>query len=615
MSHEPLTIPERQERETGSGIALRAVMLIAAFGASVRLIPLQFLHPLNWDEIEFFQATQWIAQGRMPFRDFWEHHTPLVWFLMAPFTLLTDSPGIDAILLLRWAQIPLWIAVFWLANLWMRGAGLSAFARWSAMTIALCSSLFMIPAVEYRVEALGCALLLGGLVLAQRERYLLSGVAFCLAGFANLRLGPVLVVAVIALLIARRFRSWPIVPGGLLALLAVGGFLHANGMLGPFYQQVWVDNLAEEYASPVEAGFIHRLLVPFGIRILGSDRTFEAAAVDVGGIVVLLVGLAGIVYAMWRGGGALRLIAILQITNLLFIASMKFIYNYHFALAVILMVPLLAAVVDRVQRRGIVLAVLTIALAVSSFASVFRGKELDRAYQDRIMREVHARTRAGEEVWSGVPWALRREPAYRFWFLPELARQLVKHDLAPKYQPLDPPAAVVFDHNVLMWIGTVQRELAPFFVRHYIPVWRELWIPAMNGVLRPGEAREWVVPRSADYRSHASGELARHPWFTDPLRVVTYKEDDASKLTMKLGAMHTFALSIHVDGEPVSGDVLRLRKGQRVSIMNTSDRRIGVVLLASEDMELFRQPPAGATLEGERTRITHWPHLGAVVEP
>jgi len=612
VSDERVTQPE--SRDAASDLVLRAVILIAAFAAVVRLIPLQFLHPLNWDEIEFFQATNWIAQGRMPFRDFWEHHTPLVWFLFAPFTLVTESPGVDAILVLRWAQIPLWIAVFCLANIWMRGAGIAAFARWSAMAIALCSSLFMIPAVEYRVEALGCALLVGGLVLAQKERYFLAGAAFCLAGFANLRLGPVLVVAVIALLVVHRLRSWPIVAGGLVTLLAALGFFYANGMLGPLYQQVWVDNLAEKFASPVEAGFIHRLLVPFGVRLLATDRTFELAAVDFGGIMVLLVGLAGIVHAMRRGGG-LRVIALLQITNLLFIASMKFIYNYHFALAVILMIPLIAAVVEQVPRRSVVLAILTIALGVSVFASVFRGKELDRAYQDRIMREVHARTRPGEEVWSGVPWALRREPAYRFWFLPELSRQLVKNDLAPKYQPLDPPAAVVFDHNVLMWIGTVQRELAPYFVRHYIPVWRELWVPAMNGMLRPGEAREWVVPRSAEYRSHASGELARHPWFTDPLRVATYKREDASKLMMKLGAMHTLALSIHVDGEPVSGDVLHLRKGQKVSIANTSDRRIGVILLSSDDMELFRQPPGGATLEGETTRVTHWPRIGARLEP
>jgi hypothetical protein len=591
----------------------RLAMLLAVTGALIRLVPLQFLHPLNWDEIEFFQATNWIAQGRMPFRDFWEHHTPLVWFLFAPFAALTKSPGVDAIVLLRWAQVPVWIATFWLANVWMRRAGLGSFARWSAMALALCSSLFMIPAVEYRVEALGCALVLGGLVLAQRDRYFLAGVAFCLAAFANLRLGPVLVVAVVALLVLRRFRSIGLVVGGALTLLATLGAAYANGMLGPLYQQVWSDNLAERYATPVIGAFIHRLLVPFGVRIIATDRTFELAAVDAGGIAILLLGLAGIVHA-FRRGGDFRLVALLQIANLFFIASMKFIYNYHFAFAVILMIPLIAAVVDRIPRRGAIVAVLVVAWSVNAFASLFRGKELDRAYQDLVMREVHARTRPGEAVWSGIPWALRREPAYRFWFLPELARQLVREGLAPKYQPDDPPAAIVFDHNALLWIGTVQRDLAPYFIRHYMPVWRELWIPAMNAALRPGEAAQWVVPRSADYRPWGSSELAKHPWFSDPLRVATYKREDAKRFELGLGAMHTLPLSVTVDGLPAGEEVLRLRKGQRVTVVNTSDRRIGVVILSSNDTTLFRQPPPGVTLEGETTRVTHWPQPGVQIE-
>ena len=94
------------------------------------------------------------------------------------------------------------------------------------------------------------------------------------------------------------------------------------------------------------------------------------------------------------------------------------------------------------------------------------------------MREVDARTRPGDEVWSGVPWALRRRPAYRFWFLPELARQLVLHGLDSRYAPHEvlrhPPAALVVDHNALLWMLTVQRELGPYFVHHYIPIWREL---------------------------------------------------------------------------------------------------------------------------------------------
>ncbi|HEX6641582.1 MAG TPA: glycosyltransferase 87 family protein [Thermoanaerobaculia bacterium] len=586
-------------------VKARVPIALALTAAAVRLIPLQFLHPLNWDELEFWRATSWIAHGRVPFRDFWEHHSPLVWFVFAPFTWLSNSPGVDAVLVLRWAQVLVWIATFWLLHVWMRGAGIERFARWSAMALALCSSLFMTPAVEYRVEALGCALVMAGLVCAQRERYFFAGVAFCLAGFANLRLGPVLVVAVLLLLITRRLRAAAVVAGGFTALAACLGYFAATGSLRALYQQVWVENLAEKYATPVVGGFVHRLLVPFGVRIIGSDRLFELAAVDVGGIAVLLLGFAGMLLA-WRKRGDLLLLAILQLANLAFIAIMKFIYNYHFALTVVLMVPLIALVLERFtesavgSRRSAVLTILVIAWSVNAFAAIFRGKELDRAYQDRIMREVDARTRPGDEVWSGIPWALRREPAYWFWFLPELPRQLVKQGLAPRYEPRDPPAAVVAEHNVLVWLATVQRELVPYFVHHYIPVWRELWVPAMNARLASGGSYEWIVPRDGGYRVYVSSALARHPWFRAPLGVTAYRRADAARLTVTLPPPGEGAIRF-------DRDVAQLRKGERITAFNPTNEAVAVILMSTDDRVLFRQPPPGVTLEGETTRITHVP--------
>jgi hypothetical protein len=606
---------------------VRVAIGLAITAALVRLIPLHFLHPLNWDELEFFRATAWIAEGRVPFRDFWEHHSPLPWFVFAPFTLLTNDPGVGAVILLRWAQVPVWMATFWLLHVWMRNAGIDRFARWAATALALSSSLFMTPAVEYRVEALGCALLMAGLVLAQRERYFFAGVAFCLAGFANLRLGPVLVVAVLALLIgapasspadaggvppprgsetlphqpARRRRS-AIIAGGFTALAACLSYFAATGSLLALYQQVWVDNLAEKFALPVVGGFLHRLLVPFGVRLIGSDRLFEVAAIDVGGMAVLLIGFAGIFFA-WRKRGDVLLLALLQVVNLVFVAMMKFIYNYHLALTVVLMVPLIAIVVERVPRRKAVMALLIVAGAVNAFASIFRGKELDRAYQDLIMREVHARTRPGDAVWSGVTWALHREPAYRFWFLPELARQLVRQQLAPRYVVRTPPAAVVADYNVLRWLVTVQRELTPYFTRHYIPLWRELWIPAMNARIPAGGTFRWSAPRDGNYRVYVSRELTRHPWFHTPIRVASYKEEDASRFTFRLP--DPGAGPIRLDR-----DVANLRKGDRVSAFNPTNEALAVILIPTDDRVLFRQPPPGATLEAETTRITHVPQLG-----
>jgi hypothetical protein len=582
-------------------VKTRAAIALALSAAAVRLVPLHFLHPLNWDELEFWRATSWIGQGRLPFRDFWEHHTPVMWFLFAPFTWVTKSPGVDAVIALRWAQVPVWIATFWLANLWMRGAGIDRFARWVAMGVAVCSSLLMIPAVEYRVDSLGCMLVMAGLVLAQRERFFLAGVVFCLAGFANLRLGPVLVVAVLLVLVTTKLGGWPVIAGGVTTLLACLAFFAGTGSLDELVQQVWTDNLAERYATPVIGGFIHRLLVPFGVRLLATDRLFELAAVDVGGVLVLLLGFAGMLLAL-RLRGSLLQVMILQLTNVLFISSMKFIYNYHFALVVILMIPLVAAVIERVPRRELVVALLALAWSVNAFASIFRGKEHDLAYQDLIMREVHARTRPGDKVWSGITWALHREPAYRFWFLPELARQLVREKLAPPYVPQEPPAAIVFDHNALLWVGTVQRELAPYFIRHYVPVWRELWMPGMNAKLAPGGGFEWRVPADGNYRVYVSEQLVRHPWFRNPLAFATYKKADASRFTVQLPSEGAGPVRFNA---PLIG----LRRGQRLAALNTSDREVALILLPTDDRVVFREPAGGATLEGETTRVTHVPRF------
>lgn len=575
-----------------NGRGARVAIALALTAAAVRLVPLQWLHPLNWDEIEFFRATSWIAEGRVPYRDFWEHHTPLAWVLFAPFTLLGEAAGAGAILAMRWLQIPVWIATFWLLNVWMRGAGIERAARWSAMGLALCSSLFMLPAIEYRVESVGCLLFVLGLVLAQKRIDFWAGLVFCLAGFANLRLGPVLVVAVLLHL------RWRVLAGGFAGLVACLAPFAALGAMDELWQQVWRDNLAEKFATPVIGGFVHRLLVPFGVRILATDRFFEWAAVDVGGAALLLLGFAGLV-SLWRRR-ELRPILVLQIVNLLFIASMKFIYNYHLALMVILAIPLVASVVERIRWRGLVMALLAVAWGVNAFASVFRGKELDLAYQSLVMREVHARTNPGENVWSGVPWALRREPAYRFWFLPELARQLVLQGLAPRYAMSDPPAAVVFDHYALVWIATVQRELAPYLVRHYMPVWRNVWVPAMNAVVQPGQRFEWTVPRDGTYRVFASPELARHLWFRDPF--VAYRGDELRLTTMDRPPL-TFSAGP------------RLRKGQRVTVTSHGTEPLGVILLSSDDTVLFRQPPPGVSLEAETTRVTHVPAFGARIEP
>src|SRR5207244_1500516 len=165
--------------------------------------------------------------------------------------------------------------------------------------------------------------------------------------------------------------------------------------------------------------FLHRIAVPFGFRPLESaGALFSAGSIDVATIAIFALGLPALVRSL-RGGDSL---AILQICNIAFVAIMKFIHHYHFEIIIVLMIPLVAAQLERLKWRA-AMAILLIASGVNIYASVFRGKENDMRYEDFVMREADARTN-GARVFDGVGRALRREPAYRYWFLPALVPAL-----------------------------------------------------------------------------------------------------------------------------------------------------------------------------------------------
>lgn len=568
---------------------IRVLIVLAAISIAVRLFAMAYLHPLNWDEVEYFRATDWVRQGLVPFRDFWEHHSPLQWFVFAPISALTSSPGADAIILMRWAQVPLWIAAFWLANRLMLRAGIDAFGRWSALVLGLTSSLLMISAMEYRVDALANVLYLGGLVLmwsaAARPPLFVpiaAGALFCLAGFANLRLGPLLAVTVILnRLIDVRERRWGgsnranWVFAGVIVTFALGmAYFAATDSLRALYQHVWVENyIGEKYATRIPFAFAHRVLIPFGVRLYGGGETFVPSGIELAGVAIVVAGIIGLVRALRdaRNPGPLFVLALLQIANLLIIARMKFVYHYHLQIAVLLMLPFVASVL----RGRFALVLVVIATLINVPIVVFRGKEGDLRYQDRIMREVHARTGSGDKVFDGVGWAIRREPAYRYWFLPVLVRQLVAHGHAPPYTEWvrDPPAAIITDQNAKVWIAGDPR-LRSYVEHHYRPLWRDLWMPALSARLRAGQRAEWVAPVDGLYR------------------IVAPRRPELLAWTL--------------DGRPMTaGNAISLRKGSRLTAEASTD--LSVFLVPGNETVWFRQPPRGVTLDGELPRVWHLP--------
>jgi len=611
---------------------------ISILSIAARLLQLQGLHPLVWDEIEFFRATDWVRRGLVPYRDFWEHHTPLQWFLFAPITALTNSPGVSAILLMRWAQLPLWIITFILLRGWMRRAGVSAFAAWSAIALVLCSTLFMLPAVEYRVDVLGCAVYVAALFFLQRiadgpKFAFLGGAMLCVAGLANLRLGPLAVLTLLLVRVVRtRDRAWGgnaranwCFAGAAAAFASACAYFAATHSAQIAWQRLWSDNfLADRFAqAPVDWMFVHRFAVAFGLRLVDSAPNFQLSAVDPGGIAILVIGSIGVVRAIRRGfraPGDDFFLAFLQIANLLFIAAMKYVFNYHLEIAVLLMAPLVAIEVDRfaatASRRRALMALVVIAAMVNIAAAVFRGKESDTVYEDFVMREVDRRTPPGSKVFDSVGWPLHRNPAYRYWFLRANVFVMEEHG---KFEPYtitdllrDPPAAVIADYDVRKWLAA-HRPFGEFIVTHYLPLWREIWLPGMSARLTPiAPAARWIVLADGTYDVYASTRLASHPWYRQPL---DFERPLWRGVTPPSPADRDAHVDWIVDGAPVPATAtMTLHRGQTVVAISREPQPAGIMLIGSKNDLAFCQPPRGTTLEASDPPRWHIPDLGALAQ-
>jgi hypothetical protein len=615
-------------------IRLPATLILVSVLA--RLVSLAGLHPLNWDEIEFFRATDWIARGLVPYRDFWEHHTPLQWFVFAPVAALIHSPGADAILLMRWAQVPLWIAIYWLISIWMRDAGIDRWCRWAAMVVPLTSTLFMLPAVEYRVDVLAGGLLVLGLVCVQRMGRgagyaFLAGVAFCLAGFANLRLGPVLVFAVLlARIIDFRERRWAgtrganwIFAGAGAAFLACVSYFAITGSARIAFRRLWTDNYLADRLAPelLPHMFLHRVVAPFGFRIIAANPPFLLSSVDPAGVILVIAFVAAAVRALVarrRAPDAIFYLACVSVVNVLFIATMKFVYTYHFEVAAVLAIPLLALEIERLQQRRWVVAALVFFTLVSSGVAIFRGKEADTAYQNLVMREADRRTPANAAVLDGAGWALHRRPAYKYWFLRLITTVMSERGFFERYAvgdfDRDPPGAVIADYDLRRWMV---RDFAVgrLIATHYLPTYMALWLPAPNARLTPSAPSErWKVAQDGLYTIYASPRLAEHPWFRQPLYYNVAYWHDRSLVALRPSDIKAAPIDFTLNGWPVRvpGNALSLHRGDVLTANSRADGPVGVMLVPGRAEERFVFPPRGVTLEAAAAPEWHVPDLSVV---
>jgi hypothetical protein len=526
--------------------------------------------PLGWDEYEFFRATRWIGDGQVVFRNFWEHHTPLQWLAFAPVArLFATGPGAASIVAMRWAQFAVWIAILCLAMRLTRGP-----ARWWAFVLLLCAPLFVKSAVEYRVDVLGNLGFIGALVAAMRRRWIAFGALMSVAVLANMRLAP-LVIFTAALMLAWNDDRWRFNPRALRMLLGV------VAVAIPFI--AWL-MLAGAWPAFVE-GVVRYNAAQAGLLDLHTLTDQLLAPIwllDPAAIALWLAAIAGCAIALrdWRRPGETQILAIVFIASVVAVAAMEVQYEYHFQTTYLLMLPLAALALARFERwQWVAIAVAAVALLVDFLPLASPDFGTPMGYQDYVMREADRHTKPGDRVFDGTGYALRRTPAYRYWFLPVGLRYLAaKGKVEPYDIEKDPPAAVIYNIRMQRWFEIFPRT-ALYAVRHYVPVTRDLWLPGMSAVVRPGGVQAWTVPVAGRYTLWASTPLVRHPWLTRPLQFAQLQGPRAALYAIPLAQLPPARVEWRIDGVPVPHRTVMLRKGARVEVISREDRPTGVLLV------------------------------------
>jgi hypothetical protein len=530
------------------------------------------------DEIEFFRATKWVGEGLVPFRDFWEHHTPLQWIAFAPVaSLFGNGPGVEAVIAMRWAQLVLWVVLFAVLVRLARRAGIDA---WPALLLLIVSSGFVRKAIEYRVDVPGNVAYLGAVALiafgAARRRWIGFGALMAAAVLCNVRIAPLVVItAALALFWRPEERRWRWngsalwMLGGVLAVAAAFvGWLLATGAWPAFVDGVIRYNRLFGELLEVHT-FFDAWLAPLW-------------TLDVGGIAFWIAGIAGAVLALRevREPGVPQFLALLSLVAIATIAMMNVQYDYHFQIVYLLLLPLAAIALSRVKRLVPIVAAGALCISLIQTLPSFGAA---MAYQDAVMTSVDRLTRPNETVLDGAGIALRRKPAYRYWFLMTGIRFMAARGLIAPYAMTSPPAAIVYDYRLALYLRDFPR-LAEYATKHYVPVYRNLWVPGMTAMAAPGSRTVWIAPRGGTYDVWASEALVKHLWVTAPLDYAAIDGPLATRYAIPLPQLppapaESFVWTVDGVLQPRGRRALNLRKGSRVELVSTFPRRAGILLV------------------------------------
>ncbi len=87
-------MPEKQTYYFSSLFIKAVIWGLLFYGIGFTLWTIFFTETGNGDNVEHIHSTWLIAQGKIPYKDFFQHHNPLLWYLFAPLIKISINPQV-----------------------------------------------------------------------------------------------------------------------------------------------------------------------------------------------------------------------------------------------------------------------------------------------------------------------------------------------------------------------------------------------------------------------------------------------------------------------------------------------------------------------------------------
>ncbi len=383
--------------------------LILAYGIGFAVWTVFFTETGNGDNVEHIHATWLVAYGKIPYKDFFQHHNPLLWYLFAPVIRLFGNPMaiLDAahgISLL--AGVMAFFVVYKISTRFFA----SGFAALLGL-LTLCPPYYYIYCFNYNPDtfmalffAIGLYYLFAYWEKAKLSALLLSFASFFIAFMFTQKILTVLAVLGLVSLYVFYRKKTPlrhIVYASLLplsGLVLFGAFLYNEGILGLYWQSNYLFNVKmQEYYGNYQ------------INVMDYQ------------VLVISVCLACISVACFVKSANLyyRVIAILFIAELLQRCFYFSISPYYMLPLMIFAVCLNSVLFEWVIRRRFVFVYVALGISVF-YAAVSETKYLSTRGNDRsFVRYIAANVTPCDYVISGFlgnQSVISKDPHY-YWSL------------------------------------------------------------------------------------------------------------------------------------------------------------------------------------------------------